>query len=85
MAQTRQRTVGSHIRLRAHVPRIGPGRWGLALIEVVLGYLWLLSALNKLLNPKFRSALARVLQGQFSDQYREAGPGEVRNASVRDN
>jgi hypothetical protein len=46
---------------------IGPERWGLALVEGVLGYLWLVSALNKWLNPQFRPGLAHMLQGQVKD------------------
>jgi hypothetical protein len=38
-----------------------------ALVEAVLGYLWLVSALNKLLNAQFRPGLAHVLQGQLKD------------------
>jgi thiosulfate dehydrogenase [quinone] large subunit len=37
-------------------------RWELALVEIVLGYEWLLSGLNKLLSPHFRSGLAQNLQ-----------------------
>ena len=44
-----------------------PARWGLALVEGVIGYVWLLSALNKWLNPHFRPSLAHMLQGQVQD------------------
>ena len=46
---------------------IGPERWGLVLVEGVIGYLWLVSALNKWLNPQFRPGLAHTLQGQLKD------------------
>ena len=41
--------------------------WGLALVEAVIGYEWLLSALNKLLNPRFRSGLAHMLHMSMPD------------------
>ena len=53
------------VRPRLVLKGISPGRWGLALVEGVIGYLWLVSALNKWLNPQFRPALARMLVGQF--------------------
>lgn len=66
MMQTKLRgMVRPAARRRPRLRDISPSRWGLALIEAVLGYLWLVSALNKLLNPQFRPGLARVLQGQF--------------------
>lgn len=67
MAQTQQRTVRPHPRLRPRISGIQPGRWGLALIEAVLGYLWLVSSLNKLLNARFRPGLVHVLQGQLKN------------------
>lgn len=42
--------------VRAHVAALG-----LALVEALIGYDWLLSALNKLLSPAFRSGLAGQL------------------------
>lgn len=41
---------------RPHVAALG-----LALVEALIGYDWLLSALNKLLSPTFRSGLAQQL------------------------
>jgi hypothetical protein len=35
---------------------------GLALLEAIMGYVWLLSALDKLLSPTFRSGLGHQLQ-----------------------
>lgn len=35
--------------------------WGLALVEALIGYTWLLSALDKILSPTFRSGLAQQL------------------------
>ncbi len=35
--------------------------WGVALVEALIGYTWLLSALNKMLNPSFRTGLAAQL------------------------
>lgn len=65
--QTQQGTVRPQPRLRPRISGIRPGRWGLALVEAVLGYLWLVSALNKLLNAHFRPGLAQALQGMFKD------------------
>lgn len=62
-----EKMVRPHPRLRPRISGIQPGRWGLALIEAVLGYLWLVSALNKLLNARFRPGLAHVLQGQLTN------------------
>ncbi len=31
--------------------------WGVALVEALIGYTWLLSALDKMLNPGFRKGL----------------------------
>jgi hypothetical protein len=33
-----------------------PAAWGLAIVEAALGYEWLLSGLNKVLNPAFAAA-----------------------------
>jgi thiosulfate dehydrogenase [quinone] large subunit len=52
-------------RLRsAAVPvvRVQTAAVGLALVEALLGYEWLLSALNKILSPTFRSGLAGQLK-----------------------
>ena len=65
MTQIHHETVRLHPRLRPRTSGIQPRRWGLALVEAVLGYLWLVSALNKLLNAQFRPGLARVLAGQL--------------------
>lgn len=67
MAQAERGTVRAHPRLRPRISGLHPGRWGLALVEAVLGYLWLVSALNKLLSAQFRPGLAHTLQGQFKD------------------
>ena len=67
MQTSRQGTARPRVRLHARISGVRPGRWGVALVEAVLGYLWLVSALNKLLNPRFRVGLARVLQGQLKD------------------
>jgi len=47
-----------------HVTPIAHDRaasWGVALVEALIGYTWLLSALNKMLNPGFRTGLAAQL------------------------
>jgi thiosulfate dehydrogenase [quinone] large subunit len=52
-------------RLRsAAVPvvRVQTSAVGLALVEALIGYEWLLSALNKMLSPAFRSGLAGQLK-----------------------
>lgn len=67
MTPTQQGTVRPQLKLRSRISGRWPGRWGLALVEAVLGYLWLVSALNKLLNAQFRPGLAHVLQGQIKD------------------
>jgi thiosulfate dehydrogenase [quinone] large subunit len=43
------------------------GRWGLALIETALAYEWLVSALNKLLDPRFAAGLAPQLRQSLHD------------------
>lgn len=60
-----QGTMRPHTSLWTRIKGITPGRWGVALVEAVLGYLWLVSGLNKLLNPRFRPGLAQVLHGQL--------------------
>jgi thiosulfate dehydrogenase [quinone] large subunit len=39
-----------------------PAAWGIALVEVAIGYEWLLSGLNKVLSADFSSGLAHELQ-----------------------
>ena len=51
----------------ADQPDSTAARWGLAGVETMIGYAWLLSALNKWLNPGFRPGLAHMLQGQLKD------------------
>lgn len=65
MIPTRQHTLRTQLKPYARITGRGPGRWGVALVEAVLGYLWLVSALNKLLNAQFRPGLAHVLHGQL--------------------
>jgi len=36
--------------------------WGLAMIEAIIGYEWLLSALDKLFSPVYRSGFVQMLQ-----------------------
>lgn len=36
--------------------------WGLALVEIIIGYEWLLSALNKMLSPQYRPGFVDALQ-----------------------
>ena len=36
------------------------GRWGLALVEAAIAYEWLVSALNKILDPQFGGGLAML-------------------------
>lgn len=36
--------------------------WGLAIVEVIIGYEWLLSALNKMLSPQYRPGFVDALQ-----------------------
>lgn len=55
MAQRRWLTTGVLTDGRA-------GRWGLALIEVAIAYEWLVSALNKMLDPRFAAGLAPQLR-----------------------
>jgi thiosulfate dehydrogenase [quinone] large subunit len=38
------------------------GRWGLALIEAAIAYEWMVSALNKMLDPRFAAGLAPQLR-----------------------
>jgi thiosulfate dehydrogenase [quinone] large subunit len=45
----------------APVARVQPAALGLAVVEAVIGYEWLLSALNKMLSPDFASGLAQQL------------------------
>lgn len=47
---------------RPGAPGSAAARWGVAAVEAAIGYEWLLSALNKLLNPGFRLDLARTLE-----------------------
>ena len=60
-------TQGSRITPRARRASAAPAvqdraaSWGVALVEAVIGYTWLLSALDKMLNPGFRSGLAAQL------------------------
>jgi uncharacterized membrane protein YphA (DoxX/SURF4 family) len=43
------------------------GRWGLALVEVAIAYEWLVSALNKILDPQFGDGLGHQLQEDLRD------------------
>jgi len=43
------------------------GRWGLALVEVAIAYEWLVSSLNKILDPRFGSGLAHELRQDLRD------------------
>ncbi len=45
----------------ALIARAQPAGVGLAIVEAVIGYEWLLSALNKMLSPIFRSGLAQQM------------------------
>ncbi|MDQ2832052.1 MAG: hypothetical protein M3Y74_23770 [Chloroflexota bacterium] len=45
----------------AALARVTPAAWGMALVEAVIGYEWLLSALNKILSPSFNAGLAHQL------------------------
>ena len=49
---------------RMHATPAAPDRaasWGVALVEALIGYTWLLSALDKILDPGFRAGLAAQL------------------------
>jgi uncharacterized membrane protein YphA (DoxX/SURF4 family) len=46
----------------ASVARVAPAAAGLALVEAVIGYEWLVSGLNKVFNATFVSGLAHQLQ-----------------------
>jgi thiosulfate dehydrogenase [quinone] large subunit len=45
--------------LSARFARVQPAALGVAVVEAVIGYEWLLSALDKILSPTFRSGLAK--------------------------
>lgn len=50
-------------------PRATPNfsAWGLALVELVISYEWLISALNKVYSPAFRPGLAASIQTSLQD------------------
>ena len=66
MVQT-QTTRPTRLQARLGPQALSPSRWGLALVEAVIGYEWLVSALNKLLNPGFRPGLAHTLRIALKD------------------
>src|SRR5579871_3301175 len=43
------------------------GRWGLALVEAAIAYEWIVSALNKMLDPQFGGGLTHQLQQDLRD------------------
>jgi len=52
---------GPRLAVPAALARVTPAAWGMALVEAVIGYEWLLSALNKILSPSFNAGLAHQL------------------------
>jgi len=66
MAQ-RQNATRSAVPALAYSRRDLPARWGLALIEAVIGYEWLISALNKILDSHFSAGLGGQLKKDLGD------------------
>jgi len=56
-----RRSQGRSLATPAAVARPRTAALGLAVVEALIGYDWLLSALNKILSPTFRSGLAQQL------------------------
>jgi hypothetical protein len=52
----------SRARERVTATNSRPARWGIALVEAAIGYEWLLSGLNKILNGHFTAGLAATLR-----------------------
>lgn len=63
------RTGALHTRTQKQLPRATSNfsAWGLALVELVIGYEWLISALNKVYSPTFRPGLAASIRTAFQD------------------
>ena len=58
-----------HTRTQERLPVSTPNfsAWGLALVELVIGYEWLISALNKVYSPTFRPGLAASIRTSLQD------------------
>lgn len=58
------------------------GRWGLAVVEAAIAYVWIVSALNKILDPSFGGSLAHHLQQGMRDNPNRWYNTFLRNAVV---
>jgi len=58
------------------------GRWGLALVEAAIAYVWIVSALNKILDPRFGGGLAHQLKQGLRDNPNRWYSALVSNAVV---
>lgn len=61
VGQSDSRAARERPRVVVRAQATATAAWGLALVEALIGYEWLLSALNKILSPTFRPGLAGQL------------------------